>query len=56
MNSEKTKTATAKEQQPVFVKTIGKTAYMVKVHFSKTSKETMPDKIMRLLTNEASQK
>jgi len=55
MNSEKTNTTTAKEVQPHFVKTIGKTAYMVKVHFSKTSKETVTDKIMRLLVNEAQQ-
>ena len=30
--------------QPDFVKQIGKTTYKVKVHFSKTSKETMSDK------------
>jgi hypothetical protein len=38
--------------QPDFVKQIGKTTYKVKVHFSKTSKETMSDKIKRMLQNE----
>ena len=30
-------------------KQIGKTTYLVRVHFSKTSKETMQDKISRML-------
>ena len=49
------KTMTLKTEQPDFVKKIGKTTYRVKVHFSKTSKETMSDKIKKLLRNEASQ-
>lgn len=40
---------------PVFVKKIGKTTYRAKIHFSKTSKETMNDKIKRMLHNEAQQ-
>lgn len=38
--------------QADFVKRIGKTTYMVNVHFSTTSKETMSDKIMRLVQND----
>ena len=38
--------------QPVMVKKIGKTTYRVKLHFSETSKETMSDKIKRLILND----
>jgi hypothetical protein len=38
-----------------FEKRIGKTTYKVNVHFSTTSKETITDKIFRLLRNEVSQ-
>ena len=31
---------------------LGKTTYVVRVHFSETSKETMQDKIKRLLREE----
>lgn len=37
-----------------FKRKIGKTTYVVRVHFSETSKETMEDKIRRLLREEAS--
>ena len=37
-----------------FIKKIGRTIYKVKVHFSETSKETMEDKIKRMLRKEAS--
>ena len=40
---------------PDLGKKIGKTTYRVKVHFSTTSKETMCDKIKRMLRNEISQ-
>ena len=54
MNNDKTTTtATARAEQPGFEKRIGKTTYRVKVHFSPNSKETITDKIMRLLRNEA---
>ena len=33
-------------------RTIGKTTYIVRVHFSQTAKETMEDKIKRLLREE----
>lgn len=40
---------------PTFKRTIGKTIYVVRVHFSETSKETMADKIKRLLREEVRQ-
>ena len=40
---------------PALVKKIGRTTYIVRVHFSKTSKETMSDKIKRMLKNEIQQ-
>ena len=40
---------------PDLVKTIGKTTYRVRVHFSETSRETMSDKIKRMLRNEVGQ-
>lgn len=40
------------DAQPVIVKKIGKTTYRVKLHFSETSKETMSDKIKRLILND----
>ena len=35
-----------------FTKRIGSTNYRVSVHFSQTSRETMDDKIIRLIRNE----
>ena len=55
MNTDKTTTAPTKAEQPDFVKRIGKTTYKVNVHFSTTSKETMSDKIIRMLRNEVQQ-
>ena len=61
MNNETRKTSTTaaaspltvKEAlQPVMIKKIGKTTYRVKIHFSETSKETMSDKIKRLILND----
>lgn len=51
------RTTTVKTEQPrescVFTRRIGSTTYRVSVHFSKTSRETMNDKILRLIKNEA---
>ena len=55
MNTDKTTTTTALADKPDFVKRIGKTTYKVNIHFSTTSKETMSDKIIRMLKNEVSQ-
>ena len=52
MKTDKTTTTTAKTEQPDFVKRIGNTTYKVNIHFSTTSKETMSDKIIRMLKNE----
>ena len=53
MNTDKT--AAAKAEQPDLVKRIGKTTYLVKVHFNPNARETMSDKIIRLLRNEVRQ-
>ncbi len=41
-----------RDDRPAFVKKIGKTTYRVTIHFSTTSRETMSDKIKRMLRNE----
>jgi hypothetical protein len=43
-----------KNECPALVKKIGKTTYRVTIHFSATSRETMSDKIKRMLRNEIS--
>ena len=43
-------------QQPCFRKVIGNTTYVVQVHFSETTKETLRDKIMRLVRVEVIKK
>ena len=48
MNNTATNTAT----YPTVRKQIGKTTYIVRVHFSQTAKETMEDKIKRMLREE----
>ncbi len=48
-------TGTEHKDAPALVKKIGKTTYVVRVHFSETSKETMSDKIKRMLKNEVEQ-
>jgi hypothetical protein len=40
---------------PVLRKRIGSTTYLVAVRFSETSKETMQDKILRLIEREVSE-
>jgi len=47
--------STQKEAR-TFTKRVGSTNYKVAVYFSRTSKETMNDKIMRLVKNEAHRK
>ena len=44
-----------RDEHPALVKEIGKTTYKVTIHFSTTSRETMSDKIKRMLRNEVSQ-
>ena len=37
---------------PKMTKKVGNTTYEVHIHFSETSKETMTDKVLRLIRNE----
>ena len=46
---------TAQENPPALIKKIGGMTYIVRVHFSITSKETFSDKVKRLLRNEVRQ-
>ena len=39
-------------RQPCFRKVIGNTTYVVRVHFSETAKETLEEKIKRLIGEE----
>lgn len=41
------------EQCPAIQKKIGRTTYIVNLHFSKTSKENMTDKVIRLIKHSA---
>ena len=43
------------ENPPALVKKIGRTTYIVRIHFSETSTATMSDKIKRMLKNEIQQ-
>lgn len=43
----------AKDGSGQFSKRIGSTTYLVSVHFSRTGRETVEDKIMRLIESEA---
>ncbi|MDE6589904.1 MAG: transposon-encoded TnpW family protein [Oscillospiraceae bacterium] len=43
------------DNPPALVKKIGKMTYIVRIHFSETSTETMEDKIKRMLKNEVRQ-
>ena len=52
---EDTTTNVPAKDAPALVKKIGRTTYIVRVHFSKTGKETMSDKIKRMLKNEIQQ-
>jgi hypothetical protein len=42
----------AKSEPVTLLRRIGSTTYTVSVHFSKTSKESMEDKILRLIERE----
>lgn len=47
--SKNTAPQTTEQKAPVLVRKIGNTTYMVGIHFSETSKETMDDKVARLV-------
>ena len=46
------KTSQTQDRPPDLVKKIGKTTYLVRVHFSQTSRETLEDKIKRMLRDD----
>jgi len=43
------------DNPPALIKKIGNMTYIVRVHFSTTSKETFEDKVKRMLRNEVRQ-
>jgi len=47
------KTGQAQHEEGTFTRRIGFTTYRVGIHFSRTSRETANDKIVRLVRNEA---
>ena len=46
------KVSQTQDRPPDLVKKIGKTTYLVRVHFSQTSRETLEDKIKRMLRDD----
>lgn len=48
-------TDTGQKDAPALVKKIERTTYVVQVHFSETNRETMSDKIKRILRNKIAQ-
>jgi len=48
-------TAATQDNPPALIKKIGKMTYIVRVHFSTTSKETFEDKVKRMLREEVRQ-
>jgi hypothetical protein len=52
VNAAKTSRITAESEPSKLLKRIGSTMYVVNVHFSKSSKETLDDKIFRLIQRE----
>ena len=52
MRMNTTQIQTTANTQPAYRKVIGKTTYVVRVHFNEDAKETMADKIKRMLREE----
>ncbi|MFI3201143.1 MAG: transposon-encoded TnpW family protein [Eubacteriales bacterium] len=52
MREQSVKQVSTSPTEGTFTHKIGKTTYTVGVHFSKTSKETLQDKIERLIIND----
>ena len=46
-------TETKASETPALVKHIGKTTYIVNVHFSDTARETVADKLKRFIASDA---
>lgn len=47
--------APAEQEVPMLRQVVGRTTYEVVLHFSQTSRETMADKVRRLILNDISQ-
>ena len=54
-NVSATPAPTVQDNPPALVKKIGKMTYIVRIHFSETSTETMEEKIKRMLREEVRQ-
>jgi hypothetical protein len=52
MNTEKRNAAAYSSEIPKIIKRFGSTTYEVHVHFSETSKETLQDKMLRIIGND----
>ncbi len=52
MDKDNTTRPVNQQEPPTITRKIGRTTYDVQIHFSDTSKETMTDKIMRLIKND----
>ena len=50
--SENNKSQQTQERRPHLVKTIGRTTYLVTCHFSETSRETLQDKLKRMIVRD----
>ena len=50
--SENNKSQQTQERRPHLVKTIGRTTYLVACHFSETSRETLQDKLKRMIVRD----
>lgn len=48
-------TGAVQKDMPALVKKIGKTTHVIRVYFNETNRETMSDKINRMLKNEITQ-
>lgn len=53
LTSKVSKAENSKNEPMRLTERIGQTTYKVNVHFSETSKETIGDKIIRMIENEA---
>lgn len=50
------KTTTANTQSPTITKKIGQSVYRIQIHFSKTNKDTLNDKLLRIVKHDLAKK
>jgi len=48
----KNQTTTATTPSPTITKKVGNTIYKIQIHFSKASKDTLQDKLLRIVKHE----